>query len=175
MPISRGSLDLHTGQLDYYKGNFTSYLSARAERRKNLQREYEAQLAYRQHLQAFIDRWRYNANRAAQVCTRYSSISSVHGLIFQFHLSVYRHNRKLRFLRNCLNSLNRPKTRWRVWEMDQQTSTSNSRTYLSYSLPTPQNIIRNSNVNVTTANPKNSPRPSSKWTTSHSATPARRE
>ncbi|KAJ3291318.1 hypothetical protein HDU79_002498 [Rhizoclosmatium sp. JEL0117] len=57
---------LHNGLLDYYKGNFTSYISARAERRKNQVREYEAQLQYRQHLQAFIDRWRYNANRAAQ-------------------------------------------------------------------------------------------------------------
>lgn len=28
-----------------------------------MRKEYETQLAYRQHLQAFIDRWRYNANR----------------------------------------------------------------------------------------------------------------
>jgi ATP-binding cassette subfamily F protein 3 len=38
----------------------------REERRKNQLKEYESQLQYRQHLQAFIDRWRYNANRAAQ-------------------------------------------------------------------------------------------------------------
>ena len=31
-----------------------------------MRREYETQKAYREHLQAFIDRWRYNANRAAQ-------------------------------------------------------------------------------------------------------------
>lgn len=31
-----------------------------------MRREYAAQMEYRAHLQAFIDRWRYNANRAAQ-------------------------------------------------------------------------------------------------------------
>ena len=62
--VSTDILHLHNGQLDAYKGNFLSYLTARSERRKNQLREYEAQLQYRQHLQAFIDRWRYNANRA---------------------------------------------------------------------------------------------------------------
>jgi ATP-binding cassette subfamily F protein 3 len=33
------------------------------DRAKNQKKEYEAQLQYRQHLQAYIDRWRYNANR----------------------------------------------------------------------------------------------------------------
>lgn len=56
----------HNERLDYYKGNFTQFYATKEERRKQQQREYESQLAYRQHLQAFIDRWRYNANRAAQ-------------------------------------------------------------------------------------------------------------
>lgn len=38
----------------------------RAERRKNEIKEFEAQKQYREHLQSFIDRWRYNAKRAAQ-------------------------------------------------------------------------------------------------------------
>jgi ATP-binding cassette subfamily F protein 3 len=49
-----------------YKGNFTQFYATKSERAKNQRREYESQLQYRQHLQAFIDRWRYNANRAAQ-------------------------------------------------------------------------------------------------------------
>lgn len=49
-----------------YKGNFTQFYETRSERRKNQLREYEASVAKRAHLQAFIDRWRYNANRAAQ-------------------------------------------------------------------------------------------------------------
>ncbi|KIY46997.1 P-loop containing nucleoside triphosphate hydrolase protein [Fistulina hepatica ATCC 64428] len=56
----------HSGRLDYYKGNFMQFYSTKSERDKNLQKEYETQMEYRRHLQAFIDRWRYNANRAAQ-------------------------------------------------------------------------------------------------------------
>ncbi|KAN0138690.1 P-loop containing nucleoside triphosphate hydrolase protein [Lactarius tabidus] len=56
----------HSGRLDYYKGNFTQFYSTKSERERNLRREYETQMDYRKHLQAFIDRWRYNANRAAQ-------------------------------------------------------------------------------------------------------------
>lgn len=57
---------MHSERLDYYKGNFDQFYSTREERRKNQAREYEASMAKRAHLQAFIDRWRYNANRAAQ-------------------------------------------------------------------------------------------------------------
>lgn len=28
-----------------------------------MRKEYDTQMDYRKHLQAFIDRWRYNANR----------------------------------------------------------------------------------------------------------------
>ncbi|KAF5377158.1 hypothetical protein D9615_006417 [Tricholomella constricta] len=56
----------HSGRLDYYKGNFTQFYSTKSERDRNLRKEYDAQMEYRKHLQAFIDRWRYNANRAAQ-------------------------------------------------------------------------------------------------------------
>ncbi|KAJ2311312.1 ATP-binding cassette, regulator of translational elongation [Coemansia sp. RSA 2611] len=56
----------HSEQLDQYHGNFKSFWSTREERRKNQIREYESQMQYRAHLQEFIDRWRYNANRAAQ-------------------------------------------------------------------------------------------------------------
>ncbi|KAJ3560362.1 hypothetical protein NP233_g10887 [Leucocoprinus birnbaumii] len=56
----------HSGRLDYYKGNFTQFYSTKSERDRNMRKEYETQMEYRKHLQAFIDRWRYNANRAAQ-------------------------------------------------------------------------------------------------------------
>ncbi|KAN0101050.1 P-loop containing nucleoside triphosphate hydrolase protein [Tylopilus felleus] len=60
----------HSGRLDYYKGNFTQFYSTKSERDRNMRKEYEAQMDYRKHLQAFIDRWRYNANRAAQAQAR---------------------------------------------------------------------------------------------------------
>ncbi|KAI5834756.1 P-loop containing nucleoside triphosphate hydrolase protein [Schizophyllum commune Tattone D] len=56
----------HSERLDYYNGNFTQFYSTKSERDRNLKKEYETQMEYRRHLQAFIDRWRYNANRAAQ-------------------------------------------------------------------------------------------------------------
>lgn len=43
--------------------NFTQFYSTKSERDQNLRKEYDAQMEYRKHLQAFIDRWRYNANR----------------------------------------------------------------------------------------------------------------
>lgn len=48
----------HAERLDYYKGNFAQFYATKSERAKQQRREYESQLQYRQHLQAFIDRWR---------------------------------------------------------------------------------------------------------------------
>lgn len=81
----------HSGRLDYYKGfvkqaslrryaeclslrNFTQFYSTKSERDRNLRKEYDTQMEYRKHLQAFIDRWRYNANR---------------GMIRRFSLWIY--------------------------------------------------------------------------------------
>lgn len=64
--VATDIIHMHSGRLDYYKGNFTQFYSTKTERDKNLRKEYETQMEYRKHLQAFIDRWRYNANRAAQ-------------------------------------------------------------------------------------------------------------
>lgn len=58
---------LHTQRLDGYRGDYENFIKTKEDRLKNQQREYEAQLQYRQHIQVFIDRFRYNANRAAQV------------------------------------------------------------------------------------------------------------
>ncbi|KAI6022573.1 P-loop containing nucleoside triphosphate hydrolase protein [Pisolithus marmoratus] len=60
----------HSGRLHYYKGNFTQFYSTKSERDRNLRKEYENQMEYRKNLQAFVDRWRYNANRAAQAQMR---------------------------------------------------------------------------------------------------------
>jgi len=60
-------LHLHTQRIDVYKGNYEQFDKTRTEKNKAQRREYEAQLAHRQHVQEFIDRFRYNANRAASV------------------------------------------------------------------------------------------------------------
>jgi ATP-binding cassette, subfamily F, member 3 len=58
-------LHLHHETLDAYKGNYTQFLTTREERRKHYEKEYETNLTYRRHLQDFVDKWRYNAARAA--------------------------------------------------------------------------------------------------------------
>lgn len=68
--VTTDIVHLHAEQLVTYRGDYTQFVATRAERLKNQQREYETQLAYRQHLQAFVDRWRYNANRAPQAQSR---------------------------------------------------------------------------------------------------------
>lgn len=60
-------LYLHSQRIDTYKGNYEQFEKTKTEKHKSQRREYEAQLAHRQHVQEFIDRFRYNANRAASV------------------------------------------------------------------------------------------------------------
>ncbi|ORX56721.1 P-loop containing nucleoside triphosphate hydrolase protein [Hesseltinella vesiculosa] len=64
--VATDILHMHSETLNYYKGNFSNFYGTKEERRRNQLREYESQLQYRQHLQDFIDRWRYNAKRAPQ-------------------------------------------------------------------------------------------------------------
>lgn len=46
-------LHLHNERVDQYRGNYTTFLSTRAERRRNELKEYESQKQYREHLQSF--------------------------------------------------------------------------------------------------------------------------
>lgn len=45
-----------------------------ADRLLSKQREYEAQMMHRKHVQAFIDKFRYNANRAALVQSKIKAL-----------------------------------------------------------------------------------------------------
>ncbi|XP_070561680.1 ATP-binding cassette sub-family F member 3-like [Ptychodera flava] len=65
--ITTDVIHLHSKKLDHYKGDFETFVKTKTEKLKNQQREYEAQQREREHVQAFIDRFRYNANRAALV------------------------------------------------------------------------------------------------------------
>ncbi|KAI3405380.2 GCN20 [Candida oxycetoniae] len=68
----------HSERLDYYRGsNFDSFYATREERIKNQRREYESQMAYRQHLQEFIDKFRYNAARAQEAQSRIKKLEKL--------------------------------------------------------------------------------------------------
>ena len=61
----------HSERLDYYKSsNFTSFYATKEERRKTAKREYENQMVQRAHLQAFIDKFRYNAAKSSEAQSR---------------------------------------------------------------------------------------------------------
>jgi ATP-binding cassette subfamily F protein 3 len=68
----------HSERLDYYRGsNFDSFYATREERRKNAQREYDNQMAYRKHLQTFIDKFRYNAAKSSEAQSRIKKLEKL--------------------------------------------------------------------------------------------------
>nr|POE47663.1 putative abc transporter atp-binding protein c29a3.09c [Quercus suber] len=68
----------HSERLDYYKGaNFDSFYASKEERRKTAKREYENQMAQRAHLQAFIDKFRYNAAKSSEAQSRIKKLEKM--------------------------------------------------------------------------------------------------
>lgn len=68
----------HSERLDYYRGSdFDSFYSTREERIKNQRREYENQMQYRQHLQQFIDKFRYNAAKSSEAQLRIKKLEKL--------------------------------------------------------------------------------------------------
>lgn len=75
--VAQEILHLHGQKIVGYRGNYENFLKTKTENQKNQLREYEAQLEYRQHIQVFIDRFRYNANRAAQVQSKIKMLAKL--------------------------------------------------------------------------------------------------
>ncbi|PFH62390.1 hypothetical protein XA68_13829 [Ophiocordyceps unilateralis] len=68
----------HSERLDYYRGaNFDSFYATREERKKVAKREYETQMAQRAHLQAFIDKFRYNAAKSSEAQSRIKKLEKM--------------------------------------------------------------------------------------------------
>ena len=68
----------HSERLDYYKGaNFESFYATKEERRKTAQREYDNQMVQRAHLQAFIDKFRYNAAKSSEAQSRIKKLEKM--------------------------------------------------------------------------------------------------
>merc|ERR1719322_1134457 len=70
-------LHLHSQRVDQYRGNYTQFVTTMTEKLKAQQREYEAQVEYRKHIQEFIDKFRYNAKRASMVQSRIKHLNSL--------------------------------------------------------------------------------------------------
>ncbi len=66
MTIDR-TVETWNKRLNIYQGNYTKYLSQKDERRAQLESAYRNQRVQIEHLEAFIDRFRYKASKAKQV------------------------------------------------------------------------------------------------------------
>ncbi|KAK1766988.1 protein GCN20 [Phialemonium atrogriseum] len=68
----------HSQRLDYYRGaNFDTFYATREERKKTAKREYENQMVQRAHLQAFIDKFRYNAAKSSEAQSRIKKLEKM--------------------------------------------------------------------------------------------------
>jgi ATP-binding cassette subfamily F protein 3 len=63
--------------LAYYKGNYDAFEKTREEQLKQQKKEYEANKEKREHMQAFIDKFRANAKRASLVQSRIKALARI--------------------------------------------------------------------------------------------------
>ncbi|XP_044477073.1 ABC transporter F family member 3 [Mangifera indica] len=67
-------LHLQGQKLNSYKGNYDTFERTREEQIKNQQKAFESNERSRAHMQAFIDKFRYNAKRASLVQSRIKAL-----------------------------------------------------------------------------------------------------
>ncbi|KAM7531455.1 hypothetical protein LguiB_034865 [Lonicera macranthoides] len=67
-------LYLQGQKLTAYKGDYDTFERTRAEQMKNQQKAFEANERSREHMQSFIDKFRYNAKRASLVQSRIKAL-----------------------------------------------------------------------------------------------------
>lgn len=70
LQVSTDIIHFKSKKLNYYKGDYDTFMNVRAEQAKNQRRAYEASVAKKAHMQEFIDKFRYNAKRASLVQSR---------------------------------------------------------------------------------------------------------
>jgi ATP-binding cassette subfamily F protein 3 len=67
--------DHNKKRLEFFKGDFDTFETLKTNQEKLLEKQMEAQQMERAHIQKFIDRFRYNANRAALVQSRIKALN----------------------------------------------------------------------------------------------------
>ena len=71
------TVEIWNKRLNIYQGNYTKYLSQKDERRTQLQAAYRNQREQIEHLEAFINRFRYQATKAKQVQSRIKELEKI--------------------------------------------------------------------------------------------------
>ena len=67
-------LHFHHGVIDQYKGDFDTFENSAREARRRQKKAHDAQQKKRAHMQAFVDKFRYNAKRAAMAQSRIKAL-----------------------------------------------------------------------------------------------------
>ncbi len=63
-------LNIDSSHLTLYSGNYSTFVRSKHEKQQSLLRQYESQQKKRDHIQEFIDRFRYKSTKARQVQSR---------------------------------------------------------------------------------------------------------
>lgn len=71
------TLHLVDSKIDVYRGNYAAFTAQRSAALGAAVRAYEQTLSERAHLQAFVDRFRYSASRAAQAQSKLKTLSKL--------------------------------------------------------------------------------------------------
>jgi ATP-binding cassette subfamily F protein 3 len=71
------TVEIWNKRLTIYQGNFTKYLAQKEERRAQLLAAYRNQKIQVEHLEAFINRFRYQATKAKQVQSRIKELEKI--------------------------------------------------------------------------------------------------
>jgi ATP-binding cassette, subfamily F, member 3 len=71
------TVEIWNKRLTIYQGNFTKYLAQKEERRAQLEAAYRNQREQIEHLEAFINRFRYHATKAKQVQSRIKELEKI--------------------------------------------------------------------------------------------------
>jgi ATP-binding cassette subfamily F protein 3 len=71
------TVEIWNKRLSIYHGNFTKYLKQKEERRVQLEAAYRNQREQIEHLEAFINRFRYQATKAKQVQSRIKELEKI--------------------------------------------------------------------------------------------------
>jgi ATP-binding cassette, subfamily F, member 3 len=77
--VSTHILHLHDGRAKLYAGDYTAFERQRAEQLRQQQLAFEKELAEREHLQRFIDRFRAKASKATQAQSRLKRLAKLAG------------------------------------------------------------------------------------------------
>ena len=71
------TVEIWNKRLTIYQGNYTKYLKDKEERREQLRATYRNQRDQIEHLEAFINRFRYQATKAKQVQSRIKELEKI--------------------------------------------------------------------------------------------------